>query len=171
MSLKIGVIGTGAIGREHANRLNNKIVGSTVTAVSDVFEESAQKVITDICPNAKFYADAIDLIKSDDVDAIVVTSPGFAHAEVVLEAIAFGKPVFCEKPLATEASDAKKIVDAEMAGGKKLVQVGFMRRYDAGYKMMKAAIDNGEIGEPLMIHAAHRNPEVPTSYKDNYAIQ
>jgi len=52
-------------------------------------------------------------------------------------------------------------MDAEMAAGRRLVQVGFMRRYDAGYRAMKATLDDGGIGAPLLMHCAHRNPSVP----------
>lgn len=67
------------------------------------------------------------------------------------------KHVLCEKPLGTSAEECMEIVKAEAAGGKKLVQVGFMRRYDKGYRKLKEIIESGEIGEPLMIHCCHRN--------------
>ena len=98
-----------------------------------------------------------------------MTSWGATHEQYVLAAIAAGKPCFCEKPLATTAEGAKRIVDAEVAHGGRLVQVGFMRRYDAGYRMLKAAVDS-EIGQPLMVHAAHRNPTVPEQYVTPMAI-
>ncbi|MGH3466980.1 MAG: Gfo/Idh/MocA family protein [Thermocrispum sp.] len=60
--------------------------------------------------------------------------PGPTPAEYVLAAIAAGKHVFCEKPLATTAADCLRIIEAEQAHGRRLVQVGFMRRYDAGYR-------------------------------------
>ncbi len=61
-------------------------------------------------------------------------------------------------------------MDAEQAAGRKLVTVGFMRRFDRSYREMKALIDSGEIGETLMIHCAHRNPTVPESYTWDMAI-
>ncbi|MCX8505491.1 MAG: Gfo/Idh/MocA family oxidoreductase, partial [Alphaproteobacteria bacterium] len=94
---------------------------------------------------------------------------GATHEPYVLAAIAAGKPCFCEKPLATTAAGAKNIVDAEVAGGERLVQVGFMRRYDAGYVALKQAVKT-QTGAPIMVHAAHRNPTVPSSYNTPMAI-
>lgn len=71
---------------------------------------------------------------------------------------------FCEKPLAPDAETCRKIVDAEIASGKHLVQVGFMRRYDAGYMQLKEAIASRKYGEPLLLHCAHRNPSVGDDY-------
>ena len=79
----------------------------------------------------------------------------------MLAAIEQGKPVFCEKPLAPTVEACRRILDAEMASGRRLVQVGFMRRYDAGYLAMKRAVDDGTIGAPLMVHCAHRNAATP----------
>ena len=156
MDLRVGVIGTGAIGRQHIERLSKKMTGVKVTAVNDIVAEAAQK-IAEQC-GASYYSDPQELINSDQVDAVLIASSDATHAKFVLMAIEAEKPVFCEKPLATNADDARKIVEAEVALGKKLVQVGFMRRYDVGYLEMKDAIDEGRIGAPLMLHCAHRNP-------------
>src|SRR5207245_11380308 len=99
-----------------------------------------------------------------DVGVVVVTSWGPTHEEFVLAAIAAGKPVFCEKPLATTAAGCLRIVEAEVKHGKRLVQVGFMRRYDAGYRGLREVVSGGKIGEPLMVHCAHGNAEVRESY-------
>ena len=69
--------------------------------------------------------------------------------------------MFCEKPLATTKEACLRIIEAEMARGRRLVQVGFMRRYDTGYRALKAALDDGRIGTPLLMHCAHRNLSVP----------
>jgi myo-inositol 2-dehydrogenase/D-chiro-inositol 1-dehydrogenase len=170
MTLKIGVIGTGAIGQEHMNRLNNKLVGAKVVAVSDINAAGAKAAAEKYAPGATVHADGKAVIADANVDAVVVTSWGPTHEEFVLAAIAAGKPVFCEKPLATTAEACLKIVEAEIATGRHLVQVGFMRRYDKGYRALKKAVDDGVIGAPLMIHCAHRNPTVPEAYVSSMAI-
>ncbi|WP_158738049.1 Gfo/Idh/MocA family protein [Alteribacillus sp. YIM 98480] len=161
MTLRIGVIGTGMIGQDHIYRITNTLTGAEIVAVTDVNQEQAKEVVEREKLNAKVYDNGQDLIHSDEVDAIIVTSWGPTHEEFVLAAIDAGKPVFCEKPLATTAEGCKRIIDAEMAHGKQLVQVGFMRRFDQGYRALKKVLDKEEIGHPLMLHCAHRNPEAP----------
>ena len=170
MTLRIGVIGTGAIGQDHARRITNTLTGGKIVAVTDVNGEQAKNTVKNLNLDAKVYENGHELIKADDVDAIIVTSWGPTHEEFVLASIAAGKPVFCEKPLATTADGCMRIVEAEVAHGKKLVQVGFMRRYDRGYRALKEAVDTDKIGEPLIIHCAHRNPEVGESYMTDMAI-
>jgi myo-inositol 2-dehydrogenase/D-chiro-inositol 1-dehydrogenase len=169
MTVGIGVIGTGAIGRDHARRLSQVLTGAEIVALSDVIASNAKAVQSDVAREAHIFATGEELIASDRVEAVLVTSWGTTHEQYVLAAITAGKPCFCEKPLATTAAGARRIVDAEAARGARLVQVGFMRRYDAGYRMLKKVVDN-EIGRPLMVHAAHRNPSVPDAYVTPMAI-
>jgi myo-inositol 2-dehydrogenase/D-chiro-inositol 1-dehydrogenase len=168
--LRLGVIGTGAIGSDHIRRCSHALLNSTVVAVTDINAEQAAKVVEGLGIAAEVYADGHALIAAPDVQAVLVTSWGPTHEEYVLAAIAAGKPVFCEKPLAVTAEGCRRIVDAEIAHGKRLVQVGFMRPYDEGYRALKRVIDSGAIGEPLMLHCAHRNPSVPEQYKTDMAI-
>lgn len=79
MKLRIGVIGTGAIGKEHINRITNKLAGGEIVAVTDVNQEAAQQVVTDYSLNAKVYPDDDSLIAAENVDAVLVTSWGPAH--------------------------------------------------------------------------------------------
>ncbi|ALP35640.1 inositol 2-dehydrogenase [Paenibacillus sp. IHB B 3084] len=170
MTLNIGVIGTGAIGREHIRRITNNLSGGKIVAVTDVNPEAAKSAVEQFKLDAVVYPDDKSLVAAPNVDAIVITSWGPAHEASVLAGIAAGKYVFCEKPLATTAEGCKSIVEAEIKHGKRLVQVGFMRRYDRGYEQLKQAIDNRFIGEPLIIRAAHRNPEVDDNYTTDMAI-
>ncbi|OWA34989.1 inositol 2-dehydrogenase [Saccharibacillus sp. O16] len=170
MTLKIGVIGTGAIGRDHIRRISRNLSGGQITAVTDVNREAAEAVVRDYAPEAKVFADDHALLEQGDIDAVLIASWGPAHEQSVRAAIEAGKYVFCEKPLATTAEGCRRIMEAEIKHGKRLVQVGFMRRYDSGYIQLKKAIDEGFIGEPLMIRCAHRNPSSAPAYTTDMAI-
>lgn len=169
MTVRIGVIGVGLIGQDHIRRLTQVLAGSTVVAVTDVDVERA-KSIADTLAGCRAHATGQDLISDADVDAVLVTSWGPTHEEFVLAAIAAGKPVFCEKPLATTQEACLRITEAEIGAGKRLVQVGFMRRYDSGYRALKDTVDSGSIGAPLMMHCAHRIPEVAPMFTSEMVI-
>ena len=159
-AVRVGVIGTGMIGQDHIRRITQVLTGGAVVAVTDVDKARAGQVAA-VLPGATTHLTAADLVADDNVDAVLVASWGAAHEEQVLAAIAAGKPVFCEKPLAPASDACLRVIEAEVASGRRLVQVGFMRRYDAGYRAMKAALDDGGLGAPLLMHCAHRNPSVP----------
>lgn len=168
-NLRIGVIGVGAIGRTHIERINNQLQGGKVIAVSDINKEFGQKIADKY--DCRFFDSGEELIASDSIDAVMITTIDAYHAQYVKAAITAGKYVFCEKPLAPEASVCREIVEAEIAGGKKLVQVGFMRRYDSGYRQLKKYIEERTYGEPLMLHCAHRNAAVDESYTTPMAVE
>ncbi|MBF4163363.1 Gfo/Idh/MocA family protein [Nocardioides acrostichi] len=170
MTVRIGVIGTGMIGQQHIHRLDTLVPGAAVTAVTDHDGEVAARVADGLDHDVTVHPDGFALIKDPEVDAVVVTSWGPTHAEFVLAAIGEGKHVFCEKPLATTQEDTLRIIEAEVAHGSRLVQVGFMRRYDAAYRAMKQTIADGAIGAPLVFYSGHRNPDVPAAYTREMAI-
>jgi myo-inositol 2-dehydrogenase/D-chiro-inositol 1-dehydrogenase len=86
----------------------------------------------------------------------------------VLACIAAGKPVLCEKPLATTAEACLHVIEAEAATGRRLVSLGFMRRFDPAYEELKAGLD--EVGDPLLVHCAHRNAQAPAIYTSEMLI-
>jgi myo-inositol 2-dehydrogenase/D-chiro-inositol 1-dehydrogenase len=169
MTLNVGVIGVGMIGQDHIRRITHVVSGARVSAVTDVDVDRAKGIAAGL-PSAKALQTGRELIDDPEVDAIAVASWGPTHEEYVLASIAAGKQVFCEKPLATTGEACERILDAEVASGKRHVMVGFMRRYDEGYRAMKAAIDGGEIGAPLMFHSGHRNPSVPGHFTSDMII-
>ncbi|HWC21902.1 MAG TPA: Gfo/Idh/MocA family oxidoreductase [Flexivirga sp.] len=168
MTVRIGMIGPGGMGRAHIERIRTVIASGEVVAVSDIDPGNAQRVAEGI--GAKVFASSAELIASDAVDAVMICSYGPAHRDDVLAAIRAGKPVFCEKPLAPTASECLEILQAEQEAGRRLVTVGFMRRFDPSYRQLKAIVDSGEIGEPLIMHSRHRNPTVPERYTWDMAI-
>lgn len=170
MSLQIGIIGIGAIGQDHLRRITQTLSGAKVVAVTDINLQQAKDTVKKYALNAEVYENGHDLIASGEVQAVLVTSWGPTHEEFVLAAIALGKPVFCEKPLAVTAEGCMRIVQAEVKHGRRLVQVGFMRPYDKGYRALKNVIDTDQIGAPLIVHCAHRNPAVGDNYTTDMAI-
>ena len=169
MTVRIGVIGAGMIGQDHIRRLTTVLTGTSVVAVTDVDAQKAAEVAAAL-PSATVHATGQDVVADENVDAVVVTSWGPTHEEYVLASIAAGKPVFCEKPLAESAEACVRVLEAEVAAGRRLVQVGYMRRYDPQYRALKDVVDSGAIGAPLIVHNAHRNPSVPGYYRKESAI-
>jgi myo-inositol 2-dehydrogenase/D-chiro-inositol 1-dehydrogenase len=150
VTLNVGVIGVGMIGQDHIRRLTHVLSGARVAAVTDVDLDRARTVADDL-PGAVLHAGGQDLIADPSVDAVVVTSWGPTHEEYVLACIAAGKQVFCEKPLATTEEACARIVAAQD-------------------RSMKQVVTRGEIGLPLLMHAAHRNPSVPPHYTSDMII-
>src|SRR6201991_2108909 len=157
------------IGQDHVRRLTHIVSGARVAAITDV-DLARARTVADGLPSAVVHESGRSLIEDASVDAVVVTSWGPTHEEYVLAAIAAGKQVFCEKPLAPTREACERIVDAELAAGRRLVMVGFMRRYDPQYRAMKHTVGGGEIGAPLLMHAAHRNPSVPAHFTSDMTI-
>ncbi len=156
----IGVIGAGGMGSRHATNLH-RLPGVEVVAVADP-DDGAARALADATGAA--IADADELISSNETDAVVVASPDETHAGLAVACIDAGKPVLCEKPMATTTEDARAVLDAEVAAGRRLAQVGFMRVYDPAHVELKEAVDSGRIGRPIHVRAVHLNPPwVPRS--------
>ncbi|MDO4174051.1 MAG: Gfo/Idh/MocA family oxidoreductase [Eubacteriales bacterium] len=167
--VRVGVIGAaGFIGSGHLHRLATAVDGAYPTAVYDVKRERLE-------PHAerygvKIFDSADELIASEDVDAVLIASWDATHAAFTKQCIEAGKPVFCEKPLATTLEDCQSIVEAEKRAGKPLVQVGFMRRFDPDYRKIKEILRSGELGAPLMAHCISRTPKIASGFTDSMQV-
>jgi myo-inositol 2-dehydrogenase / D-chiro-inositol 1-dehydrogenase len=160
MTIKIGVIGCGVMGADHARILLGGIPGGRLVAVHDSDPRRAAEVAAP-SSGVRAVASALDLIVDRDVDAVLIASPNETHAALTIACIEAGKPVLCEKPLASTLEGCRAVVAAEMRGGRRLVQVGFMRRFDPGYCAMKRSLDEQRLGRPLFLHCVHRNAVAP----------
>jgi myo-inositol 2-dehydrogenase / D-chiro-inositol 1-dehydrogenase len=154
MSIGIGVIGAGIMGADHARTIDRFVSGAHVAVIADVDSARAQEAADAV--GATSTADARALIGDPAVDAVLIASHDSTHAALSLAAIEAGKPVLCEKPLAPTVADCERILAAEAATGRSLVTVGFMRRFDPGYVQLKAALQAGDVGAPLLVHSVGR---------------
>lgn len=168
--LRIAVLGVGLIGAQHVERITQQIAGARVSVVTDFSRERAEQIAA-TAPGARVVDDPFAAIVADDVDAVVIATPGPAHGDQVMACIAAGKPALCEKPLTTDVHSALEVVRREAATGRKLIQVGFMRRFDHEYAELKRQIDAGEYGQPLLLHCVHRNPAVPATFDSAMTVR
>ena len=160
--LRVGVIGTGGMGARHARNLSQRIAGATLAGIMDLDQARAAEVAAE-CGGAAVFGDADAMITSDDVDALVIASPDATHAPLALACVAAGKPVLCEKPLAPSVDQALEVVKAEVAGGRRLIQLGFMRVYDRAHLQLKQALESGAVGRPLLFRGVHCNAHNPAN--------
>jgi scyllo-inositol 2-dehydrogenase (NAD+) len=158
--LNVGLIGAGRLGRVYARDLAGRIPETRLVAVADPAGTLANDTAAEF-DIARHYTDPIALIDDSAVDAVVIVTPTHVHREQVIAVADRQKPTFCEKPPAlslTEVADMKSAI--ERSG--MFFQMGFMRRFDAGYAAAKKQIESGRIGTPLVFKATSRDPFRPS---------
>jgi myo-inositol 2-dehydrogenase/D-chiro-inositol 1-dehydrogenase len=156
MGLHLGLIGVGRIGVFHAETLR-ALPGVARLTLADVDAGRARAVAEELGAGAvETAADLFD----QEIDAVVVAAPTPAHAPLLRLAAAARVPAFCEKPVALEL-DVLEDVQAEVERAGILVQVGFQRRFDAGYRAARAAVAAGALGRLLVLRAATHDPAPP----------
>jgi myo-inositol 2-dehydrogenase/D-chiro-inositol 1-dehydrogenase len=148
------------MGEDHARLLANDVPGVALVALHEPSPERLASVRAH-APHARLFETPEALIQDDIVDAIVVASPDSTHAGLAIASIRAGKPVLVEKPLGATPDEARSVVAEEVAGGLRLVQVGFMRRFDPGYRALRETVEAKTLGEPLLLHCVHRNAAAP----------
>ena len=168
-NLRVAVIGAGRMGIDHIQRIHRRIHGAEVAAVVDIDVDRANAAIAGI-PGAVALTDAQAALDSPDINAVLIATPGFLHEEILHVALAKDIPILCEKPLTPDAESAWKVVQAEEKLGRKRIQVGFMRRYDAEYAQLGDLIRSGELGELLVLHHQHRNATTPPGFTNEMLI-
>jgi myo-inositol 2-dehydrogenase/D-chiro-inositol 1-dehydrogenase len=169
MSIRIAIIGTGMMGADHARIVAQDLPNAVLQVVCDASLERARSV-ADTYAAQDIATDPIATLQRADVDAVIIASPDETHAPLSLAALSIGKPILCEKPLASSSTECLKVVEAELKAGRQLIQLGFMRRFDPSYSEMKAALNQGLLGQAVMMHNLHRNVSAPANFTGQMAI-
>lgn len=168
-TLGVAVVGTGRMGADHVRRLHEVTNGAHVAAVVDIDAERVKR-IADGIDGCSAHTDPAAAMAADGVDAVLIASPGAAHEAALLTAFEHDLPVLCEKPLTPGSASALRILEAEQRLGHRRLQVGFMRRYDTEYAQLKALLETGRLGRPLMLHNRHRNVATPPGFTSEMLI-
>ena len=150
-------------------RLTDAVTGARVCAVVEPDEERRTQALAH-APDAVGYQRLDDALAAGGVDAVVVATPGSLHADMLRVLLAEGLPVLCEKPLTQDPESSLRVIEAEQATGRRLIQVGFMRRFDPGYLALRQRVEAAQDGDLLLLHAAHRNAGVGPGYQQSMLI-
>ncbi|MCU1687660.1 MAG: iolG [Amycolatopsis sp.] len=154
--MRLGLAGTGRIGVSHAEILR-QIDGVDSVVVADVDAERARATAAKLGVD---FAESIDALFASDVDGMVVTAATDAHPALIMRSVDAGIPVFCEKPVATDITGTLAVID-HIKGSEVPVQIGFQRRFDAGYTAARAAVAAGELGWIHTLRATTLDPAPP----------
>lgn len=158
-TLKLGLIGAGRIGRLHAKHLTQRIPSADLVMVADVNFDSARECaeLYAILSSSHDYRAVLD---DPAIQAVLICSSTDTHAQIIEEAAQAGKHIFCEKPIALDLPSIDSALEAVKRAGVQL-QLGFNRRFDANYRRVRQAVEQGEIGQPHLLHILSRDPAPP----------
>jgi predicted dehydrogenase len=160
--LKLCLIGAGRAGMVHARNYQFEISNTKIVAVVDANKKVAEEAAKEL--NASnFFIEFEEALAGVEFDAVCIGAPTFVHAETVIRAADAGKHIFCEKPLSTTLKEAEQMEKAIKRNNVKF-QIGFMRRFDQNFLKAKKIIDQGEIGNPILVKSVGRGPGLPPQW-------
>ena len=156
MTVRFAILGVGRIGQVHGNAIAS-VKGANLIAVSDPFEAAARAMQDEHGCDIRSIE---EVANSEDVDAVVICTPTDTHADLIEKFCRAGKAVFCEKPLDLDLDRVRSCLQVvEQTQG--TLMVGFQRRFDPDFRALKAAINDGRIGEVEMVTLTSRDPAPP----------
>ncbi len=158
--IKLGVIGTGRIGKVHIEGIAQLQNASVKTAADPFMNEQTAEWAKSMGVEHTT-ADYREILADPEIDGVLICSSTDTHSPISLEAIKAGKHVFCEKPIDHDVKKIKEVIQA-LKGTKIRYQVGFNRRFDHNFEALQKAVAAGRIGKPEIIKITSRDPEPPS---------
>jgi myo-inositol 2-dehydrogenase/D-chiro-inositol 1-dehydrogenase len=157
--LNVAIFGAGRIGKVHAESLAFRVPEARAVAIADLNREAAERVATRC--GIRTVASSVDQILADrSIQAVLICTSTDTHSDLIVRAAQAGKHIFCEKPIAHSLAKIDLALEAVRQAGVKL-QIGFNRRFDSNFARVRAAVQNGEIGVPRLLHIISRDPAPP----------
>ena len=164
--MKVGVIGTGLMGRDHVLALKRFSAFQDVemTAAADMVEENRQKT-SEVWPNARLYKDGYELLKNEKLDAVHICLPSFLHTDMAIAAMEAGLHVLLEKPACLSERDCERLLEVKNRTGVK-VMVGQVLRFFPEYQFLKEVYDKGTYGKLKGLVMQRLSQNVLWGYQD-----
>jgi myo-inositol 2-dehydrogenase/D-chiro-inositol 1-dehydrogenase len=156
--VRIGVIGVGRIGRMHAELLARRVPGAALAGVIDAYPETARAVAAGL--GAPVAGSVAEMLADPEVDAVAICTSTDTHAQLIVEAAAAGKAIFCEKPVSLDLETVDRALAAVADAGVPF-QIGFNRRFDPAHESVRAAVADGRVGDPHLVRITSRDPAPP----------
>ena len=157
--LSVALIGAGRAGMIHARNFKAGVPHARIVAVADPVEEAAQAACRELEID-RYETDYRRLLEDGAIDAVIVVTPTKYHCEIAVAAAKAGKHILCEKPMAMTVEECNEMDRAAKENGVKL-QLAFMRRFDASFVQAKKLVDEGAIGDVVMVRSNTRGPSIP----------
>jgi myo-inositol 2-dehydrogenase/D-chiro-inositol 1-dehydrogenase len=156
MTVRLGLLGAGRIGRVHAGAIA-ATPGAKLVAVTDAVASAAETIAAETGAEIR---DTAGIMGAGDIDAVLITTPTDMHAAMIEEAARAGKAMFCEKPIDLDVERVRACLQVVADTGAKLM-VGFNRRFDPNFIELRRQIDDGAIGAVEMVSITSRDPAPP----------
>jgi myo-inositol 2-dehydrogenase/D-chiro-inositol 1-dehydrogenase len=158
MTVRVGVLGVGRIGKMHAELVARQVPGAALAMVQDINAPAAAAVGAQL--DVPHTTDAVALLASGDVDAVAICSSTDTHVPLLIAAAQAGKAIFCEKPISLDLAEVDEALAVVKASGVP-IQIGFNRRFDPAHASVRAAVVDGTVGELHMVRITSRDPAPP----------
>jgi myo-inositol 2-dehydrogenase/D-chiro-inositol 1-dehydrogenase/scyllo-inositol 2-dehydrogenase (NAD+) len=165
--IRILVIGTGRAGMIHARNFATSVPNARLTGICDPGKDALATASRELEMH-NTYTDWVDAIKNNEADAIIVATPTDFHRDIVVTAANAGKHILCEKPMAMNGQECDEMIAAASKNDVKL-QIGFMRRYDRNFMEAKERIEQGEIGDVVLVKSLTHGPSIPKPWQYDIA--
>jgi len=152
----------------HARNYVGSVFGAAIAAVCDPNEATAKAAAEELGLTL-YYTDYKEVMKNEDIQAVIIACPTKFHREIAVAAAEAGKHIFCEKPMAMDEAECDEMIEAAKKNHVKL-QIGFMRRFDESFQEAKRLIEEGEIGEVVSVRSHTRGPSKPQEWMYDISI-
>ena len=164
----VGIVGLGRMGQRHAEQLALRTPGARLVAACSPLAAERDWAGSQLGVPG-LYDDYASMLRDPQVQAVAIATPTTAHAEQAIAALAAGKHVFVEKPLALDVASCERVEAAARGHPELVAMVGFVRRFDRHYQEAKAQVDAGRVGRPFLVRSQSCDKNDPDGFFVRFA--